>query len=60
MTGNFIDTYRYKFKKIINKTIKNTFFVKTEYSEIWVLNTLGKKPVILNVPDETNVIERAS
>ncbi|WP_394975175.1 alpha/beta fold hydrolase [uncultured Croceitalea sp.] len=57
MTGNFIDTYRYQFKKVKNNWKESISLITTEFGQIRMLDTLGEKPVILNVPDGPNVIE---
>ncbi len=57
MKGNFIDTYRYRFKKTSNNWQSNISLLPTKFGEIRMLDTLGDKPVILNVPDGPNVIE---
>ncbi len=57
MTGNFIDTYRYRLKSIRENWSNSTCMVTTEFGEIRMLDTRGEKPVILNVPDGPNVIE---
>lgn len=57
MTGNFIDTFRYRLKKGDNKWEENISLIRTEFGQIRVLDTLGEKPVIINVPDGPNVIE---
>ncbi len=57
MTGNFIDTYRFSFKKIRKNWKDDINLITTDFGKIRVLDTLGDKPVILNVPDGPNVIE---
>ncbi|PCJ94440.1 MAG: alpha/beta hydrolase [Flavobacteriaceae bacterium] len=58
MTGNFIDTYRFKLKRNQKKTWQDGIcLITTEFGKVRVFDTLGSKPVILNVPDGPNVIE---
>lgn len=57
MTGNFIDTYRFRLKNIQENWKENINLISTDFGKIRVLDTLGNKPVILNVPDGPNVIE---
>jgi pimeloyl-ACP methyl ester carboxylesterase len=56
MTGNFVDTFRLRVRKI--PTSWNSMkLVETNYGKLRVLDTLGKKPTIISVPDGPNVIE---
>ncbi len=57
MNGNFIDTFRYRFKK--NREILNTnfSFIATDFGKIRVFDTKSNKPVIISAPDGPNVIE---
>ncbi|MEP1489242.1 MAG: alpha/beta hydrolase [Algibacter sp.] len=57
MTGNFIDTYRFKLKKKRTNWKDNICLISTEFGNIRVLDSLGDKPIIINVPDGPNVIE---
>ena len=57
MTGNFIDTYRFRLKKNQKKWNDGINIITTDYGEIRVFDTLGDKPVIINVPDGPNTIE---
>jgi pimeloyl-ACP methyl ester carboxylesterase len=55
MIGNFIDTFRLGSKNLpIRENLK---MVDTDYGKLRVLDSLGQKPVIINVPDGPNVIE---
>jgi pimeloyl-ACP methyl ester carboxylesterase len=56
MKGNFIDTLRYSWKAK-PKAEHDYFFLETNYGRIRVIDTMGDKPVIINVPDGPNVIE---
>lgn len=55
MTGSFIDTFRLGLKNLPLR--KNMKMVDTDYGKLRVLDSLGQKPVIINVPDGPNVIE---
>lgn len=55
MTGNFIDTFRLRFKNIPRLEILK--LIDTDYGKLRVYDSLGQKPVIINVPDGPNVIE---
>lgn len=55
MIGNFIDTFRLGFKPLPSSD--NLKLVDTDYGKLRVLDSLGRKPVIINVPDGPNVIE---
>lgn len=57
MTGNFIDKIRLKFKTIPTNWQPNIKIIETDYGKLRVLDTQGKKTVILNIPDGPNVIE---
>lgn len=57
MTGNFIDTLHFKLKAGLKTKSDNIRLVSTDFGAIRVLDTLGDKPVIFNVPDGPNVIE---
>lgn len=57
MTGNFVDNFRYYFKRAPSNSQDETFFLDTDYGRIRVLDTQENKPVIINVPDGPNVIE---
>lgn len=57
MNGNFIDTFRYHFKKTSILVENNFYFISTDFGKIRVFDTKGNKPVIITVPDGPNVIE---
>jgi pimeloyl-ACP methyl ester carboxylesterase len=57
MNGNFIDTFRYSFKKKYIALESNFSLIPTDYGNIRVFDTKGNKPAILAVPDGPNVIE---
>lgn len=57
MTGNFIDTFRFR-KKIDTKKWKAEIsLITTNFGVVRALDTGGHKPAILNIPDGPNVIE---
>jgi pimeloyl-ACP methyl ester carboxylesterase len=55
MTGNFIDTLRLSFRT--PPKWPNIELLDTDYGKLRILDTKGKKPVIISVPDGPNVIE---
>ncbi len=57
MTGNFVDTFRYHFKKEHTNLKDNFSLISTDFGKIRVFDTKGNKPVIISVPDGPNVIE---
>ena len=57
MKGNFIDTLRYRTKKIPIITHKNIKLIETDFGNLRVFDTQENKPVLINVPDGPNVIE---
>jgi len=57
MKGNFIDTFRYRFKKNLETHDSNFSFLSTDLGIIRVFDTKGNKPVLLSAPDGPNVIE---
>ena len=57
MNGNFIDTFRYRFKKRSEILKTNFSFISTDFGKIRVFDTKSNKPVIISVPDGPNVIE---
>jgi pimeloyl-ACP methyl ester carboxylesterase len=57
MTGDFIDTFRVAFRNRYANLNPNMGFIETDFGRVRVLDTQGKKPVIINVPDGPNVIE---
>ncbi|MFT5823754.1 MAG: pimeloyl-ACP methyl ester carboxylesterase [Crocinitomix sp.] len=57
MKGNFIDTYRFRLKKSRKEWKDGIHMISTDFGEIRVLDSLGGKPIIINVPDGPNVIE---
>ncbi len=57
MIGSFIDTYRFRHRKVVRIQNENINFIKTDFGTVRVLDTSGNKRVILNVPDGPNVIE---
>lgn len=57
MTGKFIDTLRFRFKRKTKRWAENIRLVSTNFGEIRLLDTGENKPVILTIPDGPNVIE---
>jgi pimeloyl-ACP methyl ester carboxylesterase len=57
MNGNFIDTFRYSFKKRLELLNSNFSFISTDFGKVRVFDTKGNKPIIISVPDGPNVIE---
>jgi len=57
MTGNFIDSTRYFFKKPPTIFEERMFYLDTDFGKIRGIDTGGNKPVLINVPDGPNVIE---
>jgi len=57
MTGNFVDTFRCRFKKRHTNLKDNFSFISTDFGKIRVFDTKGNNPVIISVPDGPNVIE---
>jgi pimeloyl-ACP methyl ester carboxylesterase len=57
MTGNFIDTFRVAFRAKYLNSNPDISLIETDFGIVRVLDTKGKNPVIINVPDGPNVIE---
>lgn len=57
MVGNFVDTFRLKFRKMPTNWQPLLKMVETDYGRLRVLDTEGQKPIIISVPDGPNVIE---
>jgi len=57
MIGNFIDTFRTRFKTGHANLKRNYAIILTDYGKIRVFDTKENKPVIIAVPDGPNVIE---
>jgi pimeloyl-ACP methyl ester carboxylesterase len=56
MNGSFIDTVRLGRNRLPSSKM-NAQLIQTDYGKLRVLDTKGKKPVIISVPDGPNVIE---
>lgn len=57
MCSNFIDVLRLGLRNIPDHWPSGARQLETDYGNVRVLDTGGRKPVILNVPDGPNVIE---